>query len=419
MNVDLTIIGGGAAGLAAALKAHKDNHKIIVIEREHVLGGILNQCIHNGFGLHVFKEELTGPEYATRFIRSFLDQGIDYLLDTTVIDVEKNDDFSITVTNDTDGIQTIRSKAVILSTGCYERTRGSVSLPGERPKGIMPAGSAQRYLNIDGYLVGERVFILGSGDIGLIMARRMTLEGAAVLGVAELMPYSNGLTRNVVQCLHDFDIPLYLSHTVVDIEGKDALKAVTIQALDDKGRFIEGTKKRFEVDTLLLSIGLIPDVSLFDSLSFTYSALTRSAVVNQFYESSVPGLFVCGNALHVHDLVDYVTKESEKAGACARDYLEQKSDEKRDEKEVILGDHIRYVVPQVIDFNRFDKPFELAFRTTAKAEIGVFRIYQNDKLIKEKKAKFIAPAEMEKIEIRPDEIDGMDPIMLTMEVIKS
>jgi thioredoxin reductase len=419
MNVDLAIIGGGAAGLAAALKAHKDKQKTIVIEREHVLGGILNQCIHNGFGLHVFKEELTGPEYATRFIKSFLDQGIDYLLDTTVIDVEKTDEFAITVTNDTDGIQTIRSKAVILSTGCYERTRGSVSLPGERPKGIMPAGSAQRYLNIDGYLVGERVFILGSGDIGLIMARRMTLEGATVLGVAELMPYSNGLTRNVVQCLHDFDIPLYLSHTVVDIEGKDTLKAVTIQKLDDRGNFIEGTQKRFEVDTLLLSIGLIPDVSLFDSLSFTYSALTRSAVVNQFYESSVPGLFVCGNALHVHDLVDYVTKESEQAGACARHYLEKRMDKARNEKEVILGDHIRYVVPQVIDFNRFNSPFELSFRTTAKAEIGVFRIFQNGKLIKEKKAKFIAPAEMEKITIKPDELSGTEPLMLTMEVIKS
>ncbi|MFP4187565.1 MAG: NAD(P)/FAD-dependent oxidoreductase [Acholeplasmataceae bacterium] len=418
MNVDLAIIGGGAAGLAAALKAHQDDQKTIVIERERVLGGILNQCIHNGFGLHVFKEELTGPEYAERFIELFFERGIDYLLDTTVIDIKKSDDFSITITSDTGGIRTIRSKAVILSTGCYERTRGSVSLPGERPKGIMPAGSAQRYLNIDGYLVGERVFILGSGDIGLIMARRMTLEGATVLGVAELMPYSNGLTRNVVQCLHDYDIPLYLSHTVVDIEGKDALRAVTIRALDDKGRFIEGTDKRFEVDTLLLSIGLIPDVALFDSLSFTYSELTKSAVVNQFYESSVPGLFVCGNALHVHDLVDYVTVESERAGECAREYLEKESEEDRDEKEVILGDHIRYVIPQVIDFNRFDEPLELAFRTTARAEVGVFRIYQNDEIIKEKKTKFIAPAEMEKIAIRPDEIRNTDPITLTMEVIK-
>ncbi|PKK96955.1 MAG: pyridine nucleotide-disulfide oxidoreductase, partial [Tenericutes bacterium HGW-Tenericutes-3] len=229
MKKDLVIIGGGAAGLAAALAANHKDINILVIEREKMLGGILNQCIHNGFGLQVFKEELTGPEYASRYMDAFFNLNIEFLLDTTVVDVKKTDDFELTVTSLEKGLFKIDAKAVILSSGCYERTRGSIAIPGERPKGIMPAGSAQRYLNIDGYLVGKKVFILGSGDIGLIMARRMTLEGAKVLGVAEIMPYSNGLTRNIVQCLHDYDIPLYLSHTVTNVKGKDRLEQITIQ----------------------------------------------------------------------------------------------------------------------------------------------------------------------------------------------
>lgn len=419
MRTDMLVIGGGAAGLAAALAAADPRYKIMVIEREPMLGGILNQCIHNGFGLHVFKEELTGPEYATRYVDAFLAKGIDYLVDTTVIDIEKtDDDFVVTVSGRETGLKTITSRALILASGCYERTRGSITLTGDRPKGIMPAGSAQRYLNMDGYLVGERVFILGSGDIGLIMARRMTLEGANVLGVAEIMPYSNGLTRNIVQCLHDFDIPLYLSHTVTLIEGRQRLEAVTIQAVDDHFQPIPGTEKRFEVDTLLLSVGLIPDVTLFDSLKLTISPVTRSAVVNQFLETSVEGLFVCGNALHVHDLVDYVSDESHKAGLNAKAYLERQDKVARDEHAIIVADHIRYVVPQMLDFSRLDAPVELMFRTTRKAEQAVFKLVQDNQVIKEKKARYVAPAEMEKMMLDPQDLNGRGPVTLYMEVVK-
>ena len=418
MNVDIVVVGGGAAGLAAAIKAYDDGLHVLVIEREKTLGGILNQCIHNGFGLHVFKEELTGPEYATRFKNLFLEKPIDFLLHSTVIDIKKDDLFDITVSNEASGIFHVQTKALILSTGCYERTRGQIRLPGERPKGIMPAGSAQRYLNIDGYLVGKRVFILGSGDIGLIMARRMTLEGAEVLGVAELMPYSNGLTRNIVQCLDDFNIPLYLSHTVTDIKGKSRLEQITISEVDENYQPISGTEKVFDVDTLLLSVGLVPDVTLFDSLNVEVSPITKSAKVNQHYETNVEGLFVCGNALHVHDLVDWVTKESEKAGYFAKAFVknQQKSSPKR-LNEVNVGDNIRYVVPQMIDFNQLNESIDFSFRATQKVAQGIFKIIQDGQVIKEKKAKYIAPAEMEKITLQPSDLKSDSPITITLEVL--
>jgi NADPH-dependent 2,4-dienoyl-CoA reductase/sulfur reductase-like enzyme len=419
MKIDLAIIGGGAAGLAAALSAHDDHINILVIEREKTLGGILNQCIHNGFGLQVFKEELTGPEYATRFTEAFLEKKIDFLLATTVVDIKKEKDFLLTVSSTEKGIFTIEAKAVIISSGCYERTRGAIQIPGERPKGIMPAGSAQRYLNMDGYLVGKRIFILGSGDIGLIMARRMTLEGAKVLGVAELMPYSNGLTRNIVQCLHDFDIPLYLSHTVTNIKGHETLEQITIQEVDQSFKPIPGTEKIFDVDTLLLSVGLIPDVSLFDSLQMKKSPITKSAIVDQHYEASVKGLFICGNALHVHDLVDWVTKESEKAGICAKNFILNQDQKEKDLQAVIVGDNIRYVVPQLIDFNHLDKPLELSFRVSRKIEQGTFKVYQNNQLIKTKKAKYIAPAEMEMLTIDPKDLLDHSPITLMLEEVLS
>lgn len=419
MKIDIAIIGGGAAGLAAALAANNPSVRILVIEREEQLGGILNQCIHNGFGLHVFKEELTGPEYACRYMDAFYEKKIEFMLHTTVVDIKKTEDFLITVTSLEKGLQKIQAKAVILSSGCYERTRGSIMLPGDRPKGIMPAGSAQRYLNIDGYLVGKRVFILGSGDIGLIMARRMTLEGAKVLGVAELMPYSNGLNRNIVQCLHDYDIPLYLSHTITDIKGKDRLEQITIQQVDSEFSSIEGTQKVFDVDTLLLSVGLVPDISLFDSLSLKKDPMTKSAIVNQFYEANVGGLFICGNALHVHDLVDYVTLESEKAGKSALDYVLNPRNPSKNIHQIQLNENIRYVVPQLIDFDFFNVPIDLSFRVTRKMNKGVFKLIQNNQVIMTKKAKNLAPAEMEKMSLNPNIIIDSSPITLILEEVES
>jgi len=414
-HIDLVIIGGGAAGLAAALSAKHHDIQLLLIEREQTLGGILNQCIHNGFGLHLFKEELTGPEYADRFIEEFQEENIQVMLGTTVIDIKKNRDFLLTVTSKKDGYQHITARAVIIASGCYEKTRGAISLPGERPKGIMPAGSAQRYLNMDGYLVGKRIFILGSGDIGLIMARRMTLEGATVCGVAEIMPYSNGLTRNIVQCLDDFNIPLYLSHTVTDIKGKERLEQITIQQVDDHFQPISGTEKIFDVDTLLLSVGLIPDVALFDSLHMEKHLTTKSAVVDQHLMTSVDGLFVCGNALHVHDLVDWVSKEGNLAGLHAKSYLLHKKPKSYLKADVITGSKIRYVVPQKIDFAALDEPITLSFRTTEKMIAGTFKVLQNNQVIAVKKTKYIAPAEMETLEIAQDAFISQDAITLVLE----
>ncbi|MCD4826261.1 MAG: FAD-dependent oxidoreductase [Acholeplasmataceae bacterium] len=414
---DITIIGGGAAGLSAALEAYDPSLKTLIIEREQIFGGILNQCIHNGFGLHVFKEELTGPEYAQKLIDQVIDKKIDYILDTTVVDIKKDKDFIITVTNVVHGEYEIKSKAVILTSGCYERSRGQISIPGDRPKGVMTAGSAQRYLNMDGYLVGKDVFILGSGDIGLIMARRMTLEGANVLGVAELMPFSNGLTRNVVQCLNDFDIPLYLSHTVIDVIGKESLEEIVIQEVDKDFNFIDGTQKHFKVDTLLLSVGLIPDVKLFDSLSIDIDFLTKSAYVNQALETSVNGLFVCGNALHVHDLVDDVTIESQKAGRSAKNYILNANHKDSLKKRINYDSLIRYIVPQSIDFNQLDQDVDLAFRTTKKIAKAVYVVEQNNKIIKEVKAKFIVPAEMQKIKLKISDFISKDEIFITVKEV--
>lgn len=418
MKVDIAVIGGGAAGLAAAIQASDSNLNILIIEREKELGGILNQCIHTGFGLEFFHEELTGPEYAFRFIESLKERNINVLLNTTVIDIVKNNDFLISISSIDDGYQMINAKSVIISSGCFERTRGAIMIPGERPKGIMPAGSAQRYLNIDGYLVGKDVFILGSGDIGLIMARRMTLEGAKVHGVAEIMPYSNGLNRNIAQCLEDFDIPLYLSHTVTDIKGKNVLEEITISEVDQSFNPIKGTEKTFKVDTLLLSIGLIPDIQLFESLTIETSKTTKSAIVNQHYQTNIEGLYVCGNALHVHDLVDWVTKESELVGQKARNYCLNDHKIVKDEKHILLSEDIRYTVPQKIDFNQLNEPLEILFRVTRKMEKGTFNIIQDGKVILSKKRKHIAPAEMEKILLKPSDFISRNEITIELEESK-
>ncbi|MDD3712715.1 MAG: NAD(P)/FAD-dependent oxidoreductase [Candidatus Izemoplasmatales bacterium] len=414
---EVVVIGGGASGLAASIAAKKRNKDVLLIERENELGGILNQCIHNGFGLEVFKEEYTGPEYAYKFIQDFKSNNIDCMLNTTVIKLEKEKDlFIITLTSSKAGLETIKAKSVIISSGCYERTRGQISMPGDRPIGVITAGSAQRYLNMNGYMVGKKVFILGSGDIGLIMARRMHLEGAEVLGVAEIMAYSNGLNRNIVQCLNDFDIPLFLSHTVTNVEADEfkRLKAITIQQVDESFIPIVNTEKRFEVDALLLSIGLIPDITLLDDLNVEVDSRTKSAKINQAYETSVSGLFICGNSLQVHDLVDNVSKESQRAGEAAADFIENINREKK-QINIINGKNILYVTPQHLDFGWNHKDLNITFRSTKKLEKAVVKVYQGDSLIYQKRRSFIVPAEMETISFAYKDLSKEQDIVLELE----
>jgi thioredoxin reductase len=419
MMKDVIVIGGGAGGLAAAIETHQSGKDVLLIEREEFLGGILNQCIHNGFGLEVFKEEYTGPEYADQFIESFLEEKIDYLLDTTVIGLRKeNDVFFVKTSNEKNGIQFFQAKAVVVSTGSYERTRGQISIPGDRPYGVITAGSAQRYLNIDGLLVGKKVFILGSGDIGLIMARRMKLEGAEVLGVAEIMPHSNGLTRNIVQCLNDFDIPLYLSHTVTEIIGDDnhRLSKIKVSKVDELFKPIEGTEKTFEVDTLLLSIGLIPDVTILDDLEVEIDQRTKSVKVNQAYETNIEGLFVCGNALQVHDLVDNVTLESQRAGQAVNRFLDKGKGDLSKSISLSPGHNLGYVTPQRIDLDFKQEFITLSFRSSKKMEKATCKVFQNDELIFEKKLFFVLPAEMETIQLPFDKIKSDGNISVELEV---
>ena len=316
---DVICIGGGPAGLAAALEAKQNGaEKVCIVERDAELGGILQQCIHNGFGLHTFGEDLTGPEYAQRYIDEVAKTDIDIMCDTMVLEID--DKRNVYTINPESGYQILHGKAIVLTMGCRERTRGALAIPGTRPVGVMTAGTAQRLVNIEGYMVGKKIVILGSGDIGLIMARRMTLEGAKVLAVAELMPYSSGLTRNIVQCLDDYDIPLLLQHTVSNIYGKDRVEAVDISEVDDQFNPIPGTEKRFECDALLLSVGLLPEIELPFAANIVLDKRTRGPRVNEAMETSIPGIFACGNVAHVHDLVDYVSIESKKAGYFAAEF---------------------------------------------------------------------------------------------------
>ena len=393
---DLVIVGGGPAGLAAAASA-KDHgiDSILIIERDKELGGILNQCIHNGFGLHTFKEELTGPEYASRFIDMVLERGIEYKLNTMVMDISS--DKKITAMNREDGMFEVQAKAIILAMGCRERSRGALNIPGYRPAGIYSAGTAQRLVNMEGYMPGKEVVILGSGDIGLIMARRMTLEGAKVKVVAELMPYSGGLKRNIVQCLNDFDIPLKLSHTVVDIEGKNRVEAVTIAEVSPDRKPIPGTEERYTCDTLLLSCGLIPENELSKSAGVALNPVTSGPIVNDSLETNIEGIFACGNVLHVHDLVDYVSQEASAAGKNAANYI--KNGEEKDTKivEILPIDGVRYTVPQYIRPTEMDDTLTVRFRVGAVYKNCAIATYFDDQLISKRKRPVMAPGEMEQV----------------------
>jgi NADPH-dependent 2,4-dienoyl-CoA reductase/sulfur reductase-like enzyme len=415
LNYDIVIIGAGPAGLAAAVEAKKGGvDNILVIDRDRELGGILQQCIHNGFGLHEFKEELTGPEYAERFIQQLINLDIEYKLNTMVLDITQ--DKVVHAINMEDGYMTIKAKAIILAMGCRERARGAIAIPGTRPAGIFTAGTAQRYINMEGYMVGKNVFVLGSGDIGLIMARRLTLEGARVSAVAEIMPYSGGLTRNLVQCLDDYNIPLLLSHTIVDIQGKDRIEGVVVSKVDNNRKPIPGTERYYECDALLLSVGLIPENELSKSAGIEIDQMTNGPIVNESMESTVEGIFACGNVVHVHDLVDYVSQESRQAGSNAAKYVKDMLIRKGTTLKTKPGDGISYIVPQIIRTDNLEKHLDVFMR--------VKDVYSNSKLVvkvdgvsvREIKKKHMTPGEMERIKLDFKLLKDINDSVISIEV---
>ncbi|MBO4338933.1 MAG: FAD-dependent oxidoreductase [Clostridia bacterium] len=408
---DLIVVGGGPAGLAAALAAkEKGLDSILIIERDSQLGGILNQCIHNGFGLHYFKEELTGPEYAGRFIKMLEGTGIKAMCDTMVLAVTQ--DKKIHCINPTDGYQVLEAKSIVLAMGCRERTRGAISIPGTRPAGVLTAGAAQRFVNIEGHMVGKRVVILGSGDIGLIMARRMTLEGAKVLACVELMPYSGGLQRNIVQCLNDFDIPLYLSHTITEIRGKNRVEGVTIAKVGPDRKPIEGTEIDFDCDTVLLSVGLIPENELTRNAGIDIDIRTNGVVVWENMETSVPGIFASGNVVHVHDLVDYVTGESQKAGRAAAEYVKQGMRSREHAISVNEGKDVGFIVPLKIHREAMDA--EIFFRVRRIFETSAIVVKDGDKVLAHLKRAHMAPGEMERVKLSRSLLDAIEGDEITV-----
>ncbi len=435
-KMDLVIIGGGPAGLAAAVAAYDNGVKnIMILERDDRLGGILNQCIHNGFGLHTFKEELTGPEYAARFIAQVKERQIPYKLHTMVLDISP--DRTVTAVNSNDGVFTLQAGAVILAMGCRERPRGALNIPGFRPAGIFSAGTAQRLVNMEGYMPGRRVVILGSGDIGLIMARRMTLEGAKVLLVAELMPYSGGLKRNIVQCLDDFGIPLKLSHTVVDIQGKDRVTGVTVAQVGADRKPIPGTETHYDCDTLLLSCGLIPENELSRSAGIELHPVTGGPSVNDALETSIPGIFACGNVLHVHDLVDYVSQEAANAGRQAAAYIKRQNtsaatpdltplpsetqaacSENVRTLPILCEGGVRYTVPETLRPDAMDDTVTLRFRVDNIYKNRSICVYFGDRRILQRKRPVLAPGEMEQVTLTKKQLaeyPDIDHITVTIE----
>lgn len=428
---EIVVVGGGPAGLSAALAAKQNGaERILILERDRELGGILNQCIHNGFGLHTFQEELTGPEYAARYIRQVEEAKIDYLLNTMVM--ELSPEKVVTAMNREEGLFEIQAKAVILAMGCRERPRGALNIPGYRPAGIFSAGTAQRLVNMEGYLPGHEVVILGSGDIGLIMARRMTLEGAKVKVVAELMPYSGGLKRNIVQCLDDYGIPLKLSHTVVDIQGKERVTGVTLAQVGQDRKPIPGTEEFYSCDTLLLSCGLIPENELSRGMGVAMSPVTAGPVVNESLETSIPGVFACGNVLHVHDLVDFVSQEAASAGSHAARYV-QKGEREQKQGNVLQRDPeqgqagslsvrakggVRYTVPSLIRPDRMEGEQTIRFRVGDVYHNHYISLYLNKERLIHKKRPILAPGEMEEVKLTRKQLLGCpagSEIIVTLE----
>ena len=405
LQYDIVIVGGGPAGLAAAVSAKRNGaESILVLERDKELGGILNQCIHNGFGLHTFKEELTGPEYAQRFIDQLMEERIEYKLNTMVLDISA--DKVVTAMNREDGILEIQAKAVVLAMGCRERSRGALNIPGYRPAGVYSAGTAQRLVNMEGYMPGREVVILGSGDIGLIMARRMTLEGAKVKVVAELLPYSGGLKRNIVQCLDDFDIPLKLSHTVVDIKGKERVEGITLAQVDENRRPIPGTEEFYSCDTLLLSCGLIPENELSRELGVEMSPVTSGPLVNESLETNVEGVFACGNVLHVHDLVDFVSKEAQTAGKNAAEYVLNGKKDSGSDIPIVATQGARYTVPTTINPQRMEEKQVVRFRVGDVYKNCYVSVYLNDERIIHRRRSVVAPGEMEQVELKKEQLEA-------------